>query len=571
MTAGIAKPTVDRMLGGVRQPDERATAATTSGPPVLMTGAPSPPGDGDSPAPPDPSRRRPWPLLAAIALAGAGVAAVSWSSAMDQGSVRLVGANRPVNSGAVDPADARAQNSPSLRVSPQNPAHLAVVNRIDSPSAGCALHVSLDGGGQWQEIAVPVPEGRKVGCYAPDAVFGADGTFYVAFTSWAADQVSGTVPDAVWLSRSTDGGRTMSGPAMVAEAKAFQVRLAADRSDARRLYLTWVHAGGTTAWGFADDANPIVLTRSDDGGASWAEPSPVSSPSRRRVLAPTLAVDGSGAVHLAYLDVGDDRLDYRGEHEGQGGAPYGGRWSLVVARSGDGGRRFEESVVDDELVPTQRVLVLFPPAPALALDRGGQDVYVSFHDGRYGDPDVLVWRSTDGGRKWRSPARVNDTPYADGRAQYLPQLAVAPDGRLDVVYYDRRNDAANRQNAVSLQSSFDGGGSFEPRVVLTDRPFDSRIGIGAGRNLPELGDRLGLVATDQGALAVWTDTRAGAPDVAKQDLAAAVAVVINPDRLRSGLRAAGVVAVAAGGVLSAWWVARRRARAGAQLPQTVSP
>ena len=61
------------------------------------------------------------------------------------------------------------------------------------------------------------------------------------------------------------------------------------------------------------------------------------------------------------------------------------------------------------------------------------------------------------------PTRVNDTKRRDGTAQYLPKLAVAPDGRLDVLYYDRRADPENLRNQVSLQSSFDHGESFTPR------------------------------------------------------------------------------------------------------------
>ena len=124
--------------------------------------------------------------------------------------------------------------------------------------------------------------------------------------------------------------------------------------------------------------------------------------------------------------------------------------------------------------------------------------------------------------------RVNDTARDDDSSQYLPQLAVAPDGRLDVVYYDRRRDPGDARTAVSLQSSHDGGRSFDAHVTLTRRPFDARIGFGSERGLPQLGSRIGLTSTDGEALAVWTDTRSGTEASAKQDLYAARAAPASP-------------------------------------------
>jgi hypothetical protein len=141
--------------------------------------------------------------------------------------------------------------------------------------------------------------------------------------------------------------------------------------------------------------------------------------------------------------------------------------------------------------------------------------------------------------------RVNDTPERDATAQYLPQLAVAPSGRLDVLYYDRRADPEDVTNAVSLQSSTDAGVSFGPRLVLSDRAFDARIGAGSERGLADLGSRLGLVSGDDAALAMWTDTRAGTQASGKQDLARAAVAFAAPAPLREALPwAAALIAIA---------------------------
>lgn len=59
------------------------------------------------------------------------------------------------------------------------------------------------------------------------------------------------------------------------------------------------------------------------------------------------------------------------------------------------------------------------------------------------------------------------------------------------------------------------------------------VGVGSGseRGLPDLGSRLALVSTDERALAVWTDTRAGTQASNEQDLVRALVEVVPPVRL----------------------------------------
>jgi hypothetical protein len=267
-------------------------------------------------------------------------------------------------------------------------------------------------------------------------------------------------------------------------------------------------------------------------------------------------------VYVLYLDVGDDRLDYEGAHENEGGPPYPGRFTLVVARSLDRGRTWEESVVDDRVVPVERFIPFLAPFPSLAVDPRSGRLYVAFHDARLGDPDVWVWSLGSADEQWEGPARVNDTPPRDGTWQYLPQLGVAPSGRVDVVYYDRRRDRRNVRNEVSLQSSFDDGRTFGANATLSSRSFDSRVGFGSERGLATLGSRLGLASEDAGVLAAWSDTRAGTQASNKQQVAAAIAVPaqrgIAPATARTVGRAGFALALGGlAGLLLAAWRSRR--------------
>lgn len=505
------------------------------------------------------ARRRsgaPWAVLGTALMAlGAGAVLVAVSTGNGPVLATEVG---PVNPGAGDPLDITAHNSPTVVADPRRPANLAVTSRVDTPQFSCRLHVSSDAGDHWRPVSIPFPAGEEAPprCFAPDAAFGADGTLYVSFVTLRG---AGNVPNAAWLSRSTDGGKTLSTPAPMLGQLAFGVRLVADPKVPGRLHVTWLQAAATATLGFPDVGYPVLAARSEDGGATWAEPVTVSPPSRARVLGAVPAVASEEGLYVAYLDLGDDALDYHGGHEGRGGEPYPGRWSLVVSSSRDGGKSWSDAVVDAGIVPIERVIAFFPPTPSIAVDGRTGRVHVAFHDGRAGDPDVWLWSSTDGGATFGAPRRVNDTRRGDGTSQYLPRISVAPAGRVDVVYYDRRRDRRNVRNDVSLQSSSDGGRSFGPSLRISGRSFDSRIGFGSERGMPDLGSRLGSWSGDDRLVAVWADTRAGNLVSNKQDLARAV-VDFRRSPWRMPAAGAGAALVIAGIVVPV--VARRRRRVG---------
>ena len=513
---------------------------------------------------------RVW-LVVGIALILLGVGAIIISTSFDTPHrARTLPPNLPVNDGASNAADLTANNSPTIAQSPSNHANVVVANRVDLPFYSCALNISFDGGGHWAQSPIPAPSRQVRECYAPDVAFAPNGVLYVSFVTLKGRAHS---PDAAYITRSSDGGKTLSPPIKTPlRPNAFQVRLTADPVVSGRLYMTWLQASGLGLYRFSGPGNPIMVSRSDDGGTNWSPATRVSNPSRGRVVAPSpIAGRARGELYLAYLDLGEDRLDYEGEHRGRGGPPYDGKWQLVVARSKDRGATWRESVVDANITPTERFVVFTPPFPSLALDKGSGELYAAFSDGRSGDADVRLWRLPEGATRWEKGKRVNDTGNRDGTAQYLPQLAVADDGRLDVLYYDRRADASkNVLNDVSLQYSFDHGKTFSDRLSLSDKSFSSRIGFGLERGLPDLGSRLGLISNDRRAYAVWTDTRAGSVRSAKQDLGRGIVAFNDPPRLSGGVKAllviGGIVLVLGGIFIVVAGVAAARARSASASP-----
>lgn len=455
--------------------------------------------------------RRPTALaLLAIAFAATALVGVALR-------VTAPSANVATNVLVNQPGVVEAHNSPSLAADPRAPNVVVATHRIDRPTFSAVLDSSTDGGRTWVTTALPLPRGLDR-AYAPDAAFAPDGTLYVTYVNLEGQ---GNVPANLWLARSRDGGRTLSRPVRIAGRLAFQARLAVDR--AGTVHVVWLQGRAVALFQFVGPPSPIVASRSTDGGRTFSPPVRVSDPNRRYVGAASPVIDSRGRLVVLYEDFKDDRRDF----QNLPGPPWSQPFALVVTRP-VGTRAFSQGVeLESGVVPTQRFLVFVPAFPSLAAGPG-DTLYVTWSDGRNGDEDVFLRRSDDGGRTWSSPSRVNDNPKRDGTSQYLPRVAVAPDGRVDVVFLDRRRDRGNVMTDATLASSHDRGASFD-NVRLSSKSFDSRVGPGAAPQLPiDFGSRLGVSSRDGRSVAAWTDTRLGSTDSGRQDIFAAAYDVPGP-------------------------------------------
>jgi hypothetical protein len=136
--------------------------------------------------------------------------------------------------------------------------------------------------------------------------------------------------------------------------------------------------------------------------------------------------------------------------------------------------------------------------PQIAIDPRSGKLFVTWADYRNGDVDVFCATSTDRGRNWSRPVRVNTDSLHDGADQFFQWLAVDPiDGSASVVFYDRRDDPSNRRAVVTLARSTDGGQTFA-NYAWSEAPFDP------GGTF--LGDYVGITALDGRVYAGWTET-----------------------------------------------------------------
>ncbi|MGH9154771.1 MAG: sialidase family protein [Acidimicrobiales bacterium] len=433
-----------------------------------------------------------------------------------------------------------AHNSPAVATDPARPEVAAMADRIDTPQFSCSVALSDNAGDNWRPLAVPLPA-EAPNCYWPDVAYDDRGRLLVLYTSTGGRF---NLPVGVWLQPFS--GRAPDGPAVrVASTEAFHARLAVRGS---AVVVAYVQAGPAVVdqgVGFPPGPNPIMVRRSDDGGATFAAPVAVSEPGRRVAL-PSVVLGSDEELVVGALDLADDVDDYEGRHGGQGGEPVEGPWRVVSYRSTDGGASFAPaSMVADDLVIPQRIIVNLGPRPSFAWDLARNRLYAAWDAGRGDGRDVFVARSDDGGANWSPPGAVVER----AGTQQLPTLGVAPDGRLDVVFYDRSDDPFDHLTEVAMSSSWNGGRTFTTSTI-SRVAFDSRIGFGSSQGIPILGSQLATIARPGGATAFWSDTRRATVDNNAQELGLAQVTVAERGDRRWPVAGVGAALAVAGAVVA---------------------
>ena len=77
-------------------------------------------------------------------------------------------------------------------------------------------------------------------------------------------------------------------------------------------------------------------------------------------------------------------------------------------------------------------------------------------------------RSTDGGLTFSAPHRINDDRPIPTKWHWFGTFSVAPNGRLDAVWYDSRNAANNTDSQLFYSFSTDAGVTWSPNVAVSN-------------------------------------------------------------------------------------------------------
>ena len=116
--------------------------------------------------------------------------------------------------------------------------------------------------------------------------------------------------------------------------------------------------------------------------------------------------------------------------------------------------------------------------------------------------DVMFVRSTDGGLTFSAPKKINDDAVNPNKWHWFGTFSVAPNGRLDAVWYDSRNAANNTDSQLFYSWSTDAGVTWAPNVAVSNS-FNPSEGY---PNQDKIGDYITIVSDNTGADVAYSAT-----------------------------------------------------------------
>jgi hypothetical protein len=162
-----------------------------------------------------------------------------------------------------------------------------------------------------------------------------------------------------------------------------------------------------------------------------------------------------------------------------------------------------------------------PISPSLAFDPTRNRlvyVYQNNVDRTVSGADISLQTSSDFGSTWSNakPISITGTGTAAPGDQFFPWIAVDESGRYHAIWFDTRNDPANRLIETFQALSTDGGATWTNTNISTVA-WDPHDGFFANGSF--IGDYNGLAASDEVLYPVWTDGRtSGGPPLGQTDI-----------------------------------------------------
>ncbi|MEZ4817758.1 MAG: T9SS type A sorting domain-containing protein [Flavobacteriaceae bacterium] len=373
-----------------------------------------------------------------------------------------------------------AGNEPSIAVDPTNPNRMVIgwrqFDTVTNNFRQAGYGYSLDGGLTWTFPGVINP-----GIFRSDPVldFDAQGNFYY-------NSLQGTFECDVY--QITDGGVAWSGPFPAKGGDKQWMRM--DRTGGigdQNNYSYWNSNFST--------CEPGQFTRSADGSFTFEDCLMIDGDP----FWGTLAVDKSGDLYIT-------------------GAGNGG---IILVKSTNA-KDPNENIVWDFVTDVDldgQLSGFFPLNPQgligqawvdvdISNGAGENNVYVLASVVRNNDPaDVMFARSTDGGASFEPPVRINTD--ALGGYNWFGTMSVAPNGRIDVVWLDTRDDPNNFNSRLYYSFSEDNGTTWANNEPLSPA-FDSTVGWPQQN---KMGDYFDMVSDNDYAYLAWANTLNGGQDV----------------------------------------------------------
>jgi hypothetical protein len=464
---------------------------------------------------------------------------------------------RPVQITKEDLNPVRTFSAPNLLANPENPMQI-VGSYGDFRTGRCNLIRSSDGGQSWKMLteSSPMP-GSYPFCQQNNSnifhgymAFGRNGALYYAIPGWdTQDRLAGSGGNfSVIVSRSNNLGDTWE-HTIVRDARGKTgedvennrpvTALAVDTRNGNDdiVYVTWQRSlPGRSAPN--QEPTRLFTAISTNGGRSFGEPIEMSGDVWRseqlrtealnlrtsattipppnastttttvpaagsRAANPNQAVNFGGRNPTSAID--DKGNVYVLWHSATSNISPGPPTAYFLTKSTDRGKTWNTTQVG----PFDRKNGL---GSRLAWTKeGGPNGTLHWVHMGTDDPDIGAYgtvyyrQSTDGGRTWTDKRTLPDVDPKLLQGQYIPNISVAPNGRVDVAWWDTRMDPGNRSNDVYYTYSNDNGKTWANNLRITDQSISRLYGVW-GVNY-DMSSPPGIASTNQFATFGWDDTR----------------------------------------------------------------
>src|SRR6266496_3659840 len=373
-----------------------------------------------------------------------------------------------------------AANEPSIAVDPTDGNKMVIAWRqfdsINSDFREAGWGYTTDAGVTWT-----FPGVLQNNIFRSDPVTKSDEAGNFFYLSLQSDQNTSFFCDDVW--RSTDGGQTFveespDGAGHGGDKEWFTIDTTGGTGHGF-LYQFWT---GFFACDFGE------FNRSIDSGVTWQ--TPINIPNNADTG--TLDVDTNGNL---FVD--------------GGGSPF---WCLRSSNAQDGNQTptFDQIIqvnLGGNLIQGGINGIGLCGQTFVAVDRSGtnNNVYMLASVQPFGannGTDVMFARSTDDGQTFSAPVRINDDPINHNKWHFFGTLSVAPNGRIDVVWYDTRNAGNNIDSQLFYSFSTDGGATWAPNIPVSNT-FSPQAGFPQNQ---KIGDYITIVSDNTGGNVAYAAT-----------------------------------------------------------------
>lgn len=415
--------------------------------------------------------------------------------------------------------DLYTNNEITIAHSPTNPLNVITGWNDWNRNEGCGVSRSLDGGQTWSTNSfIPgiTPWDNDGNTYAgngtydfagdPAVTFSADGTAYFACYGYkygtAAAPMGGV---ALFVSKSSNGGLTWGAPTKLTSFTHPGMGKGVNKGSNGQFpdhdaitadiwpgspYNGSIYVAQAQFHG--NNKAPITLWYSRDG-STWSSMITVSFGSQYANQDAIPFVGPDGSVYVSFDSI-----------QGPNGAAQ-----VRVAKSTDGGASFGTSYKAADIIDPVGELVNSDYRTgsfgAPGIDAAGR-ITIAWNDQRTGASNI--WYSRAFGSDlttWSTPAQLKASPGE----QFFPWVHAAPNGRVDVVYYDRTRDPNDVLNYVTY-SRLDPTGTGLGVTATSDGSwspaFNGNIDGGQLTTTctPFIGDYIGVSSDDTHVYLGWT-------------------------------------------------------------------